>query len=1091
VSISNQPIATPCNGENIGIHLDVGHDSIGWAVSSRDRAGSIIFPGCGTVIFQADDCLASHRRQFRRQRRHIRSTRQRIERMGKYLVSQSLLTPEEIQQNTCAWPWKLAAGVLVGTQTLSWPQMWSVLRWYAHNRGYDGNALWSAHARSEADEADIKKNQASHELMAKYNTNSMAGTICAVLKVDPSSNKKSSSEIWYKGENISFDRFLVIREVSEILDAHLGVLEGLTQGIIDTLVANPLDNPNHLREHNIQNISVPRRFLGGLLFGQLAPRFDNRIIGICPISGDKLPLKASIEFLDFRWAMAVKNIRVGAESRMLTKAEIAKLNNCVGVVGGFTKGELRKAVSEITGTNENNLEGMLTSPEAERSFTRYPGLYVLKKEGLSTLIPENVCGKIAHALMRGKNLSFGKIAEEVSEKNQLTLESLVSQKMGKGKKRAKTEAEILDKILAIKREEGRAPYSREVMKKAVATIFEGKDPTEIGGMLYRDATKADVLPSEKIDTKTNNHLVRHRIKIVVELVKDIVEDYAENNPCRVSSVTIELARDLKDMSGKTNKEIEKEMGQRTAHHKKIAQVVEDELGIPPSASLIRKGRIADDLDYTCPYTGMKYDIRQVVSKAVDLDHILPRSQRPTDSLDSLALTFKSVNTLKSNRTALEFIQQCGGQAISVPEHGTLKNVEILTENAYLDLLKKFNSKAYRVTHKDDLRRMKRRVEKLKKLNVKDEVMTDGMLTRTSYITSLASQALRGYFQPFGRIPPILSIPGRITAAVRMQWNILGILAQVDSRLLDTNKELRLKSEIRSITHMHHAVDAITLGLTSLLIPANGTVWALMAKRRLNDAERALMHSTGAFNISAEGRAELKPLKELSTGTPASIKAALTEQRVVVHIPARKDGIRIEQNVWGITEVDSEAKTIKIRQRARDPKTNRIKIKTAEIPESKAFGFMPKGGEGKLSQINGIQQFSTNYALALDPEPAVIRHLKVWEQIGIIKARNGGKMPRLIRRSDLISIPKGKDAGVWRILSIKDAKAGFLVDMVRPQAIKAANKTDYSVINRHVNTLVQNGVKILKPKYTGVAQCPIMSSTSPRPKVSSPARGDNS
>ena len=48
-----------------------------------------------------------------------------------------------------------------------------------------------------------------------------------------------------------------------------------------------------------------------MLFGQLVPRFDNRIISICPISGQKVPSRNCPEFLNFRWAMQLANIRVG------------------------------------------------------------------------------------------------------------------------------------------------------------------------------------------------------------------------------------------------------------------------------------------------------------------------------------------------------------------------------------------------------------------------------------------------------------------------------------------------------------------------------------------------------------------------------------------------------------------------------------------------------------------------------------------------------------------------------------------------------------------------------------------------------------
>ena len=70
--------------------FDVGHSSLGWAVlDSKDQPEVL---ACGSVLFPADDCLASHRRAFRRMRRHIRSTRQRIRRLRELLASLGVLT---------------------------------------------------------------------------------------------------------------------------------------------------------------------------------------------------------------------------------------------------------------------------------------------------------------------------------------------------------------------------------------------------------------------------------------------------------------------------------------------------------------------------------------------------------------------------------------------------------------------------------------------------------------------------------------------------------------------------------------------------------------------------------------------------------------------------------------------------------------------------------------------------------------------------------------------------------------------------------------------------------------------------------------
>jgi len=141
----DNPASTPSTPE-LQLAFDVGHSSIGWAVLRKTgaQASDINILGCGSVVFRANDCLASSRRAYRRQRRHIRSTRQRIARMKLLLRHLGILNEAELNKPGCAWPWKLAAQILQGAKLLTWPELWDVLRWYAHNRGYDGNRRWSA-----------------------------------------------------------------------------------------------------------------------------------------------------------------------------------------------------------------------------------------------------------------------------------------------------------------------------------------------------------------------------------------------------------------------------------------------------------------------------------------------------------------------------------------------------------------------------------------------------------------------------------------------------------------------------------------------------------------------------------------------------------------------------------------------------------------------------------------------------------------------------------------------------------------------------------------------------------------------------------
>jgi CRISPR-associated endonuclease Csn1 len=177
----------------------------------------------------------------------------------------------------------------------------------------------------------------------------------------------------------------------------------------------------------------------------------------------------------------------------------------------------------------------------------------------------------------------------------------------------------------------------------------------------------------QIDQQTNNHLVRHRLLILERLVKDLIADpaYANGDKSRIARTTIEVNRDLREMSGKSAKEIQKDLGQRLSNHHSVAAKLERDLNgktfngkpIQITAGLIRKARIAEDLGWECPYTGKPYDALDLVSRQVDKDHIIPYSLRPSDSLDSLVITFAEVNRMKGQRTAWQFINDEQGKTV--------------------------------------------------------------------------------------------------------------------------------------------------------------------------------------------------------------------------------------------------------------------------------------------------------------------------------------------------------------------------------------------------------------------------------------------
>ena len=1012
-------VASDRGRTDLQLAFDVGHSSIGWAVLQilSSQQVSINLIGCGAVTFRADDCLASSRRVYRRQRRHIRSTRQRIARIRALLKHLGVLTEDETNRPGCAWPWLLAAGVLGAEESLTWPELWDVLRWYAHNRGYDGNRRWSA-AEVEAQKEDSEKEANARTLMDKHSTRSMAETFCKELGIEISGEKKSSMKR-FKGLNAAFPREVIEGEVRRILKAHFGKLKGMDANLEKALL-------DDWRAVPCSDLKLPRRFEGGLLFGQLVPRFDNRIISICSITGQKVPSRNCPEFLKFRWAMQLANVQVTRfgekKPSSLTVKERSELDKEMREQGAMTAEQFKKAVRSATNAISDNLDAMLMHPDAKEALVLDPVQRLIRSDEMSPfwkLLPEQLQKRLRGQWRHGKAFSLGQIREQMASLRgaqafDAELEKQLDTRNSKTRKKDQpiTRESFLQRRFPSKplRLDGRAAFARHLLKRAYEEVLAGKHPKQEGGCVFMSEDIRQKQLNREIAEQTNNHLVRHRLLILERLVRDIVKEYASGDKTRIGKITIEVNRDLRQMSGKTAKEKAQDLGLRIANHHAVAEKLEkafEEEGkrIPITAGLIRKARIAEDLGWRCPYTGLDFEPKELVTRRVDKDHIVPRSDRASDSLESLVITFAAINKWKGNRTAWQFMEQEQGKM--VPD---LPNLSIMSLARYKEFVESLES--YR-GHDDDKRRKKRRKELmlLPKYEQKGFVPRD--LTQTSQLVRLGAQVLRRAFADCKDKPVIVSLPGSVTGVVRRAWKVVGCLSLANAQVFDENGEVRTKTEIRDITHLHHALDACVLALASHFIPNDGRTWELIVKRNLNDAEKRELKALGVFDFNAENRFEMRDLDER---LKEQIRERLTEKRVVQHIPARMNGLRVEQNTWRVVAIkDGEAT---IQQRIRQPDGSRP-LKRTEEKITKLLGVEPTNGMGKLRINKGVLVIPDNYGVALEPQPTVIPFHKVRTRLQDLKKANGGKMPRVLRNGQLIKVPEGNYKGVWRVFSAKN------------------------------------------------------------------------
>jgi hypothetical protein len=1116
------------------LSFDIGYASIGWCVLSADQPAPAEpeFLGTGVVTFPTDDCLASTRRDLRRSRRHIRSTRYRIERLKKWLLHRGVLTRPDLDKPGHPAPFLLAAAALQGHKTLNAWELWTVLRWYAHNRGYDGNSKWS---REEAADDDTKKEIAARALMEKYDTGTMCETVTACLGLDPAQHHKTiSSHLPYKTLDAAYPRGVVEKEVAKLISIHTGKIPGFDPETVRLILKSNDLTPAERDLLTTADIRLPKRHHGGLLFGQLIPRFDNRIISRCPITWAevydneitagkteaqarkqaekfaKVPTAKSKEFLEYRFARILANIKANGEP--LDKELRATLFQLAEKQGRLTHKDLEREIKSHCGPVPTNIDAYFKiHPDSEEALVLDPVMdEVRKAENSPTArlypfwkhLTESIRGEIIQLWLAGKSASLAFILQKSGDNPELlsALEkSFATLKPKKGQLPFRDfDTYLIQTKVAPKIPSGRAPYARPILRQVRDEVLAGYDPTKpakspahpegeekaADGILYSlldpNSRTRELQNDRPLDKLTNNHLVRHRLLILDRLLDDILAEFCTRETT-IPRVIVEVGRDLKEFSGKTAKQITAELNSRLRDFKSAVKYLEENAShLPLTGSLIRKCRIAMDLDWQCPFTGEKYDAADLPS--LEREHIIPYATRNTNALHALVLTWPEVNRWKNKRTARQFIIDEEGKTVP-----GLTRLCLFTLRQYDAFVTALDTKG----HFDDYKRKTNRKALLATtaLDDKDLGFTDGMMTQTSHLMKLAMRSIKN------RLPDTTcdTIPGAVTAEVRKSWNLLGTLAYACPEIIDPANHLpRPKDEIRGLTHLHHALDAATLALISHYFPftrhgenQSGKLWAAMTKRNRKPEEQTILLQTGRYKSrparpSADGsrstgKTELQ-MVDLDPSLKQKLSLSLSECRVMQHVPADRSGTKAELTTWGITKTEGEGENTRVTLHQQtttvDNGKRLITVKTREERAGKLLGPHPKNDTGKLADIKGAMIIGENYGLALDPTPTVIPFHDVSARLKELQHQNRNKPIRVLRNGMLIRLKTNPArsqqdyTGIWRIASIKNNKGKFLIDMIRPSYITPQNGVAWSGMNKTLGPLLECGLEILPQVYSG-------------------------
>lgn len=1180
------------------LSFDIGYASIGWCVLRSASGCDPDFLGTGVVTFPADDCLASERRGLRRSRRHIRSTRDRIERLKRWLAHRGVLTRHDLDRPGHPAPFLLAAAALDDHKTLTAWEFWTVLRWYAHNRGYDGNARWSS-SREEEDAEDTQKVSAARALMIEHGTDTMAATVCACLGLDPAEHdKRIASTLPYKTLNAAYPREVVENEVRALLDKHLGKIPGLDAETADAIFTTAERENRYRRPESLDatfreiGIHLPRRFHGGLLFGQLVPRFDNRIIARCPITWAavhdavlagtfderqgghtlpayplahpaatpaetppdlakkarkladkyaKVPAAKSRDFLEYRLARVLANIQADGEPLDAdTRQHLWKLAQ---ERGSLTASIIEKEIKTRLGDVSTNLEAYFNlHPDAQKQLVLDPARDAARKAEGSTSrlapiwkhLPQSTRDRALKQWHRDHAASLLDLINHAGMVPADFPDLPKAYEKANKPKRGEVPYAHLDDYLrqtSVRPEfpSGRAPYARPVLQKVVSEVLRGEDPTkpnqltdpkngekkEADGVLYPTLDPSsrvrELQAGRPLPELTNNHLIRHRLLILERLLDDIAAEFPADSD-EPLQIVVEVARELKEFSGMSAKQVQAELKSRLKDFKDaVAYLEEHAPNLETNGGIIRKCRVAMDLGWRCPFTGEKFDAYDLPK--LEREHIIPYANRTTNALSALVLTRPEVNRMKGRRTARRFIEEEGGK----PVPGKA-NLSLLTLKQYDALVAKLDTSG----HDDDRRRKRARKALLATTDFeeKESGFTEGALTQSSQLMKLAMAAIRKKVPEGTVIDPM---PGPVTAEIRKSWKLTGTLALACPEVLGTDGEVLPKNEIRGLTHLHHALDAATLGLAAHHFPLRhhgedqkGKIWQALLKRRRSEEEKRFLLSLSQpslFQTFSRNRRDRDGnesqetdvrLRDLDAGVKEALSRSLAESRVMQHVPADRSGTRAELTTWGLAhrsegesvilqrvartslKVDESAshrkfEDLPIKKPTRDllkrvgerlsPEQRRLVergiLKLDTERSEKLLGTHPSDGRGKLKELNGAVIISDNFGLALDPEPSVIPFHAVQQRLDKLRGANGGAPIRLLRNGMLIRIKSGRFAGIWMIRSIKeDATKGPLLELTTASMIPAQAKGKiWSKRDVRIRSALAGELEILPYRYT--------------------------
>jgi CRISPR-associated endonuclease Csn1 len=272
-----------------------------------------------------------------------------------------------------------------------------------------------------------------------------------------------------------------------------------------------------------------------------------------------------------------------------------------------------------------------------------------------------------------------------------------------------------------------------------------------------------IQPGEKINLPKTviNPAVNKVLFLIRKLISEIIEKYGS-----IEQINIEMARDFG-----LNKKAVDVINKKQKENAKTNQFLSNELlslGVKDTTLNLKKMRLYKECGGICIYTGKSFTKEQLFNGEINLEHIVPYSIIPNNSIKNLALCYVDENLEKGNKTPFEFYSS----NISKWKEVRARAKKVFNSDKYLHFISEL---------KPDFQDFANR-----QLNDTRYIMTE---VKDYLFENICSN--------------IFVTTGEVTSKIRTSWGLNEILGTTDSK--------------NTLDNRNHAVDAIVIAYTSLSI----------------------------------------------------------------------------------------------------------------------------------------------------------------------------------------------------------------------------------------------------------------------------------